>query len=307
MNEVKKEKVKRNRDWKGIIEKYIFFLVILIVPVSQFCIYYVGANLNTVKLSFQKFDDSGVFVWNGLGNYRRFFQLFTNDNALKYAFRNSMLLYLSSLVVSMPISIVISYYLFLKIPFHGVFKVLLMLPQIISAMVFVCIFRSLYSDGLVEVFGLPANSMLVAPSQFNIMLIYNVFFSLAGHLVLYLGAMTSLDQSIMEYGELDGLGTVGKLWHIVIPGIYPTIVVFMMTGFAAFFTNQGPIYNFFGAGAKDESYTLGYWLFLMVQNTAKPPVEYPLAATSGVIFTCVAAPLVLLFRYLLERFGPRED
>ena len=134
-----------------------------------------------------------------------------------------------------------------------------------------------------------------------------MFFSLAGHLVLYLGAMTSLDQSIMEYGELDGLGTIGKLWHIVIPGIYPTIVVFMMTGFAGYFTNQGPIYNFFGAGANAETYTLGYWLFLMVQNTAKPPVEYPLAATSGVIFTCVAAPLVLLFRYLLERFGPSED
>lgn len=307
MNKTKKEKVQKRRDWKGIIEKYIFFFVILIIPVSQFCIYYVGANLKTISLSFQRYDESGEFLWNGMGNYRRFFQLFTTDQGLKYAFKNSAVLYLASVIVSLPLSILVSYYLYLKIPFHGFFKVVLMLPQIIPAMVFVCIFRSLYSDGLVEILGLPANSMLVAPSQFQIMLIYQIFFTLAGHLVLYLGAMTSLDQSIMEYGELDGLGTFGKLWHIVVPGIYPTIVVFMMTGFAGFFTNQGPIYNFFGSGAQAESYTLGYWLFLMVQNTSKPPVEYPLAAASGVIFTVVAAPLVLLFKYLLERFGPREE
>ena len=63
----------------------------------------------------------------------------------------------------------------------------------------------LLEDGLIDVFHLPIDTLRAAPTQFYTMLLYGLFFSFAANLVLYLGSMSSLDQSVMEYGEIDGL------------------------------------------------------------------------------------------------------
>ena len=150
--------------------------------------------------------------------------------------------------------------------------------------------------------------MRVAPTQFWILLAYSSFFGLAGNLVLYLGAMSSVNQSTIEAAQIDGVGTLGRLWHVILPAIWPTVTVFIMTSFAGFFTNQGATFSFFGTGsqAKDESYTFGYWLFVLVKG-AKTEAEYPMASTAGVVFTLVAVPVTLLAKRLLEKYGPRED
>ena len=111
-----------------------------------------------------------------------------------------------------------------------------------------------------------------------------------------------------EAAQIDGMGVLGRLWHVILPAIWPTVTVFIMAGFAGYFTNQGATFSFFGTGtqAKDESYTFGYWLFVLVNGT-KSEAEYPLASTAGVVFTIIAVPVTLLSKRLLEKFGPRED
>lgn len=299
---------KINVDKKALFEKYLFFFVILVIPISQFLIFYLGVNFNTILLSFQVYEDN-TFVINPslFGNYAVFFQSFFTDVKLLSSLKNSLILFFLVNFISMPLSIFITYYLYVKVPLSGLFKVILMLPQMISGMVWVCLFKILFLEGVIPLMGLPANILHLIPQQFMIMCFYTFFFGLAGHMVIYLGSMSNVDESIMEYGELDGLGTLGKLWHVVIPFIYPTVVVFIMTGIAGFFTNQGPLYSFFGDYAEHESYTFGYWLFLLVSNTKRSPVEYPLASTAGVVFTVVAAPLVIGVKKLLEKIGPKED
>ena len=183
-----------------------------------------------------------------------------------------------------------------------------MLPQIITNIVFVCIFRTLFENGLVELFGWSPIAMRVAPTQFLILLVYSSFFGLANHMVLYLGAMSGVNQSTIEAAQIDGVGTLGRLWHVILPAIWPTVTVFIMTSFAGFFTNQGATFSFFGTGTqvKDESYTFGYWLFVLVKGV-QTEAEYPMASTAGVVFTMVAVPVTLIAKRLLDKFGPRED
>lgn len=296
------------RDWKGTIEKYVFFAAILIIPLLQFVVFYVGANVNSIVMSFQKFED-GVFKPNGLNNYIEFFKSFAQDTKVKSSLLNSTWQWLFSVGFSLPLSIVVSYYIFLKIPCAEAFKVLLMLPQIITNIVFVCVFRVLFENGLVELFGWSPIAMRQAPSQFWILLAYSTFFGLANNMVLYLGAICGVNQSTIEAAEIDGVGTLGRLWHVILPAIWPTVTVFIMASFAGFFTNQGATFSFFGTGtqAKDESYTFGYWLFVLVNGNDKSQTEYPMAATAGVVFTIIAVPITLLSKWLLEKLGPSED
>ena len=268
---------------------------------------YVAVNANSILMSFQKYENGQyIFLEDAFANYRTFFEGLINDPKLVNAVKNSLIQYFLTLLVTLPVSVIVSYYVFIKIPFAETFKVILMLPQMISNIVFVCIFRYLLEDGLIEIFNLPIDTLRAAPTQFYTMLIYGLFFSFAANLVLYLGAITSVDQSIMEYGEIDGLGTLGKFVHIVLPAIWPTITVFIVSGVAGIFTNQGATYSFFDIWALDETYTLGYWMFVIVKGSVSF-AEYPLAATAGICFTLVATPIVLLVKFLLERFGPKED
>lgn len=298
---------KKRKNWKNIIEKYVFFIVILLIPLTQFVVFYIGANVNSIILSFQKYD-GGIYIPNSINNYVEFFERFTRDPKLKSSLVNSTWQWLFSVGLTMPLSILVSYYIFLKIPGAEFFKVLLMLPQIITNIVFVCIFRVLFENGLVELFGWSPIVMRVAPTQFWILLAYSTFFGLANNMVLYLGAMSSVNQSTIEAAQIDGVGTLGRLWHVILPAIWPTVTVFIMASFAGYFTNQGATFSFFGLGtqAKDESYTFGYWLFVLVKG-AQTEAEYPMASTAGVVFTMVAVPITLIAKRLLEKYGPRED
>ena len=297
---------KRQKDWKNIVETYVFFAVILVVPLLQFVVFYIGANANSVIMSFQRYEN-GTYVANGLNNYVELFERFGRDVKVQSSVINSFWQWLFAVGISLPLSILVSYYIFLRIPGSEFFKVLLMLPQIITNIVFVCIFRTLFENGLVELFGWSPIVMRVAPTQFWILLVYSTFFGLATNMVLYLGAMSGVNQSTIEAAQIDGMGVLGRLWHVILPAIWPTVTVFIMAGFAGYFTNQGATFSFFGTGtqAKDESYTFGYWLFVLVNGT-KSEAEYPLASTAGVVFTIIAVPVTLLSKRLLEKFGPLE-
>ena len=292
-------KKKKKIEWS----KYIYFFAILVIPVTQFIIFYLFINFRSVTMSFQKYE-GGEFIWNNFQNYKDFFFQLANDNKLSYAFKNSFIKYALSIVVTMPISIIVAYYIYIKIVGAEIFKVLLMIPSIISSVVFVLIFQTICFDGL------DFNVNLVQ-NEWTTIIAYELFFSVAANLVLYIGAMNGVDENVMEYAEIDGLGTLGKLVHVVVPGIWPTITVFIVTGVAGFFTNHGVTYQFYDIYADESAYTLGYWLYLKVAPSSygggASMYEYPMAATAGVLFTLVAAPVTLLVRRALERFGPRED
>ena len=93
----------------------------------------------------------------------------------------------------------------------------------------------------------------------------------------------------------------------MLPSIFPTISTFLITGVAGIFINQAGLFDFYGDGAQPISYTIGYYLFVKVVGGSGGTAEYPYAAAAGLAMTFVAAPLTLLVKYLLEKYGPSED
>jgi putative aldouronate transport system permease protein len=46
--------------------------------------------------------------------------------------------------------------------------------------------------------------------------------------IIYLAAITGINPELYEAAEVDGAGRWGKIWHITLPGIRPTIVVLLI-------------------------------------------------------------------------------
>lgn len=46
--------------------------------------------------------------------------------------------------------------------------------------------------------------------------------------IVYLAAITGVDEQLYEAARIDGVGKLKQIWYITLPGILPTIVVMLL-------------------------------------------------------------------------------
>ena len=297
-------KAKRTQD-------LIFCLLILLIPMIQFAIFYIGVNVNSFAMIFQKYevDATGrgqyLLVDSIFDNFKELFYKLKIEGVLKPAITNSLLAFLVSTLVGITLSLVFSLYIFKKYPGAGMFKVLLFAPSILSAVVTVTMFRSFVDIVIPKVFNMGNGEfgLLTNPdTKFGTIVFYNIWIGFGTQILMYSGAMNGIDPSITEAAKLDGANAWIEFFYIILPLIFPTVQTFLVTGVAGIFTNQINLVAFESMNANIKYNTIGYYLF---RKAATPTqYEYPIWATMGAMLTLIAAPLTLLTRWLLDKYGP---
>lgn len=300
---------------KTVKKKETLFLISLLAfPIVQFIIFYIILNINSICLAFQEWDEGkGKFIFTGLDNFGMVFDdLFQPDGRLRNAIKNSTIQFLISSGLGIPLHIVVSYAIFKEIHFSKLYKVLLVLPSMISSMVFVVCARHLLIDGMQELLGDPGLNLLnpYTRTSFWTVLWFGFWMQFSSGMIIYLGAMSNISVDVMEYSKLEGLSTLRELWSIVLPLIYPTITTYVVVAIAGFFTNQGYYFSFMGAGSLTGTTlydNLAYVFFTKLAHQDSTQVQYPYAAAGGLLFTLILAPLTFLVKYLMEKYGPSEE
>lgn len=305
-------RIKRNKrklpGWKK--REYWFFGVMMAVPVLHFLIWYVVLNANSFALAFRKFDFlSNRYVFAGWENFKAVIQDFLKNPQMAVLFRNSMVVYIIGLVITLPLTLLFAFYLYKKFPGHGVFKFVLYLPSMLSSIVVVTIFTYFverYIPGLVQqITGKEMQGFLSNPdSRFSTIVFYNLWIGFGGSMLYYLGSMNGIPPELVEAAKIDGVNLFGEFIHITLPMIWPTLTTVITTGVVSIFTNQLSLVTFYGTGASSELQTIGYWLF--ADTLRAEEVRYPYLSAAGLIITFIAAPLTFLVKYLMERFGPKD-
>ena len=292
----------------------IFYIIMLAYPVVQFAIFYVGVNVNSVLMAFQEYnEETNKYVFlNGsdlFDNFKDVFHSLKTETVFRYAFTNAFIAYAVALIFSTSFALIFSYYIFKKFPLHGMMKVVLFTPSIISGVVLISIFvqfvdvviPGIYHDmtgGRIK--GLIAN----IDTKFNTILFYCVWMGFGGSILLYVGAMNNISDSIIEACKLDGANTLQEVIYIILPLIYPTFTTFIVVGVGGILTNQMGLYTFSGATAEEEIQTFGYWFF--VKTKASSDGGYPFLATMGILMTAIVAPVTLFVKWGLEKIGPKQ-
>ena len=304
-------KTKGNAFNKRRVHDLIFCLLVILVPTVQFCIFYIGVNFNSVAMAFQRYeivDNKGIMVFNGLANFKKLFNEVRYDAGIITAFKNSLIVFLVSIGLGTTLSLFFSVYIYKGMFASKTFRVFLFLPSILSATITVTMYRNFVETALPEMFpqifngvGLLSN----AKTKMFALLFFMVWASFGTQILMYSGAMNTIEQSVIEAAKLDGVNSLQEFFHIILPLIYPTITTFLITGIAGIFTNQLNLYSFYGNSAAVQYRTIGYHLFRMVNVGTM--AERPLLATYSVVLTLIAAPITLLGRMLLEKLGPKTE
>lgn len=301
---------KRKRMTEKRRKELIAYCVFLVYPILQFIVFYIVVNFNSILLSFQKYDlDKSEFVFVGFDNLERVFKDLFSQSIFRYALKNSLVAYLVSFSM-IPIGLLFSYYMFKKFPLSGTYKVMLFLPSVVSAFVMMTVFRffveravpTLLRDWGVEMeYGLLSGKK----TQWGTIIFYNMWVGFGSAILMYLGAMNTISDSVIESAYLEGAGFFVEFFRIVLPLCYQTIVTFVVAGVAGIFMNQLCLFAFYQQFAPPRLTTFGYYLY--IHTLGATYADYPELAALGLIFTAVAVPLTLTIKYLLTKFGPSVD
>lgn len=304
MKGYKKERLK-----KGDV---IFLITALTVPLLQFLVFYVSVNVSSVIMAFQRVDDEGRYVWNGLPTFGDSFRLLFHDSEYHLLINNSLIMYAITQVAAQIVAMFFAFCIWKKVYGFKFFSAILFLPSVIASVVFVMIARECITWFLPSVFEREEIVTLfnAEGTGFIAAVIYGALLGFGGNLILQLGAMSSVDQSVIEYGEIDGVNIWQQFCHIVFPHIWPTITSLYVIGLASLFTNQGLLISFFGTGTiRPQVETFAAYVYVDVYNNYSNIYYqgFPIISAMGLIFSLVVVALSIGGRRLMEKFGPSEE
>ena len=294
-------------------KELLFYSLMMIIPVIQVIIFYFVININSVFLSMKEYSygvggELAGYSFVGFKNFAKCINDLFNEFSLKSSFGNSLTAFGLQTIIMPWIAMLFSYYIY-KERFGGkLFNVFLFLPSIISPLVITLIYKVMLEDALpayiLKIFGKKVMPIYSEHTMASL-LVYYLFTNFGTSVILYSGAMSSIDTSVMEAAELDGATGVKGFVYVVFPLVYPTFVTFITVGFASIFTNQLNLFSFETGSAEKKYYTYGYFLF--VKTATGGVADYPYLSAMGIIFTLIAVPLTFGARFILSKVGPSED
>ena len=84
-------------------------------------------------------------------------------------------------------------------------------------------------NNLIVFFGGSGKNYIGISSDFRlIVLLSHIWKSLGWSAIVFLAAISGVDEQLYEAAYIDGAGRIRRIWHITIPGIIPTICVMLI-------------------------------------------------------------------------------
>ena len=206
----------------------------LIIPILYFVIFkYIPMFGNII--AFRKYS-GGVNIfgekWVGL----RYFKQFLRDPSFWKAFRNTLFLSVSYLIVRFPLTLIFALLLneIRNIKWKKFVQTVSYLPHFISMVIIAGMIKEVVSlsgpiNTLLSSFGMEKISFIQEASWFPpIYIISGIWQALGWGTILYLAAMTGINTELYEAAKVDGANRFRQALHVTIPGILPTIVTLLI-------------------------------------------------------------------------------
>ena len=285
----------------------LFCYLLAALPLLQFCIFYIFVNFNTITMTFQTYTVvDGVASWEPVGfdNYEYAFEMLFSST-FKSMWKNSITAYLVGILISTPLGLLFSNYIYKKYFGSKIFKVILYLPSIISTMTISVFFLYIANYVLPEIFGLEVGLFTNKDTRFPTAMLFTIWAGFGGSVIIYESTMSSISESVVEAATLDGATGFKEFFYITLPLVYPTISMFVSVGITSVFTNQVSLFNFFGTDCMNRFSTIGYYLYKNISTSNYKDHSY--LATLGVIFTFISIILVYTTKYLMKKLGPSVE
>ena len=216
------------------LRRHWMFYAMLVLPVLYYFLFCYRAMPGVVIA----FKDYNIFkgIWDSPWVGLEFFERVAQSDTFWRSVRNTMVLNILGLVVGFPLPIILA--LFLNEINHALFKkgvqTIIYLPHFISwSVIGGMMYQFFASSGLintvVKAFGGEAVPFLTnKPWWIFTYFIVSIWKSIGWNTIIYLSAMTGIDQEIYEAARVDGCSRFRMMTAITVPCIKDTIAIMLI-------------------------------------------------------------------------------
>ena len=290
----------------------IFIIVMLAYPITQFVVTWAFVNFGALSMAFngsEYFDDFQFTFYN----FQKIFEDLASNvpdpsnflglNAAWIVILNSLGYCFITIFISLPLSLLFSYFLHKKMILANVFRAIFFLPNIIPIVALTFAFRMSYTNpfgylsGMFEALGIRAGKY---PTSQILVYIYCIWAGLGYNIILFSGAIGRIPKELFESAELDHAGYFKEFIHVVIPCIWPTIVTLIVLGMTHVLTLYMHPYLLTNYDTSS-TYSIALSIFQTAGNDGAMPNELHQVTAYGLFFSLIWAPIILLVRHLLSK------
>ena len=292
MSNTKKKRMSKTR---------VLFLVFCVtLPLLNFLIFYLYPNLSSFTMAFT----NARGEW-GFDNFARFGrELMRPESDLRFALKNTFLTF-AILFVSFPLKVLVSYFIYKKVPGYGFYRVVFFLPTIIMPLAVAIIFERMVGvNGFIAQMignrmGLDYVPELLADSRFaNItVLTHMVWLGFPGDLIIWGGTFSRIPEDMLESAKIDGVTWWTEFTKIIVPLVWPTVALQMILLICGLFGSSGQVWLL--TEGQYGTMTMSSWLFKMLyENSGSNYTSnvYNYLSAVGLIITTVAITLSTITR-----------
>lgn len=289
-------------------ERFFFIISFTIIPVISFCVFYLYVNFDSFLMAFQKPVD-GTLVWT-LDNFTWVFNKIKNGSTLpvddlRQAFLNTFITFGVQIIMFF-VGVLVSYFLYKKILGYKAFRIIFYLPTILSSVVtsffYIELMNSDFVPKVIEFLyhlDYEVKSPLSDSSFANKMVLLNlIWLSFPSNMILWGGAFSRIPTSVLESARIDGAGWIRELFQIILPCVWPTLVIMLTTSLASIFGATGNV--FLLTAGEYGTQTVSNWMYMKVLQSGSDmsAMLYRVSALA-LILTVISCILALGIRKLL--------
>lgn len=223
------------------LKKYFPFYCILLPAVVFFFIFHY-IPIYGITLAFKDYRfDKGILFSPVAQPLFKYFESFFTYYEFGAILRNTLMISLLKTVIAFPLPIIFALMVneLRSHWFKRVVQSVSYLPSFVS-WVTVAVFLNylLNAEGVINsirsAFGREPTLYLSDPQYFlAIMFLSHVWKSVGMGSIIYLAAITGVEQSLYESAMMDGCNRLKQIWHITIPSILPTAIYLFILGLSS--------------------------------------------------------------------------
>lgn len=288
--EVKK---KKNR------ERNLFILFCVVVPIVNFLVFYMGANFSAIAMAFT--DMNGNL---SMENFVRLYKEIVGMGMFMDAVKNTFITFVI-LVVAFPFKVLVSYFIYKKIPGAGFYRIVFFLPSIIFSVALALIFTYMIApDGIVaqwvaSIAGLEEVPELLADSRYAnpTIIAHMLWLGFPGDLIIWGGTFARIPEDVLESARIDGVTWWTEFTKIIVPMVWPTVALQMVLMVCGLFGSSGQVWLL----TKGEfgTHTITSWMYMQLLTGSGGSYKsgvFNYMSASGLVLTIIAVTLSTVVR-----------
>lgn len=279
------------------------YLMLLPAMVLTFVFAYIP--MYGVVIGFKEYNAMRGILGSQWVGAKHFIDFFNNPYFL-VLLRNTLSFSLYGFLTGFPLPIVLA--LLLNEVRHTRFKktvqTISYMPYFISTVVVCGMLKSFLSyDGLFNVlggvFGAKAVSFLSEPMYFQSICVWTgVWQGVGWNSIIYMAALSGIDQQLYEAARIDGCNRFGQAIHVTLPGIVPTIVILLILTMGSFISAPtGTILLLYTPLTYETADVFGTYNYRIGIRGGK----FDYTAAIGLVSSVVSLMMILFFNWLSRK------